>query len=250
MRAIKKTFDVLELFLNDKDEFSLSELSKLSGINKTTVSRITSMLVKLGYLRQREKRGKYSLGTKFLDFSGYIKTRIGIRDIAIPYLNKLSQLVGESVIMAIWDGREAVIHETFHANHFLQVVPDEGTRMPLHSTAVGKIIIAGMTEEEFQRYFKGRTLEHTTPNTITDLNDIIKHTIIVRREDIAFDDEEYSIGVRGVSAGLRNNRENIIGAVGVLGPSVRLTHDRMREIVPAIKNCAMQISRELGYKGK
>jgi len=84
MKAIKKTFDVLELFLNDKDEISLSDLSKLSGINKTTVSRITSTLVKLGYLRQRERRGKYSLGTKFLDFSGYIKTKIRIRDMAIP----------------------------------------------------------------------------------------------------------------------------------------------------------------------
>ena len=90
MEAIQKTFAVLELFLSTKDEMSLSELSQLSGINKTTVSRITSTLVKLGYLSQREKRGKYSLGMRFLDFSGFIKTRIKIRDTIRFMANLLS----------------------------------------------------------------------------------------------------------------------------------------------------------------
>jgi len=249
MEAIKKTFAVLELFLNNKEEISLLELSRLSGINKTTVSRITSALVKLGYLKQREKRGKYSLGTKFLDFSGFVKTRIKIRDIAIPHLIKLGQLVKESVMVAIWDGREAITHETFHANHFLKVAPDEGTRIPLHSTAVGKVIIADMSEEEFQRYFHENALEQYTSNTITDLNDLKKHIIIVKQEEVAFDDEEYALGVRGVAAALRNNDDSVIGAIGVLGPSVRLTRARMREIVPAVKSCALEISKELGYKG-
>ena len=250
MEAIQKTFAVLELFLSTKDEMSLSELSQLSGINKTTVSRITSTLVKLGYLSQREKRGKYSLGMRFLDFSGFIKTRIRIRDIAISYLNRLSRLLGESVILTIWDGKEAIIHESFHANHFLQVVPDEGTRIPLHSTAVGKIIMAGMTEEEFRAYFNGRTLERTTPNTITDLDTIKQHTLIVQQEGVASEYEEYAAGVSGVAVGLRNNRGKTIGAVGVLGPSARLTPERIGEITPAVCNCAGEISRKLGYQGK
>ncbi len=249
MKSLQKAIDILELFLGNEDEISLSELAKSSGFNKSTVNRIASIFVKRGYLKQRERRGKYSLGMRFLDFSGAIKSRIRVRDVAIPCLIKLSRMVNESVIMAVWDGREAVITETFHANQSLKVVPDEGTTIPLHSTSSGKIILAYMKDEEFERYYKSKNLERNTPNTIADLNDLKKHIMIVKQEGVAFDDEEFSIGVRSVSAALRNNEGNVVGSIGVLGPSVRLTRVRMRENVPAVRNCALEISRELGYKG-
>ncbi len=250
MKSINKTLDILELFINGEIEISLSDLADKSGLNKSTVSRITSTLVQRGYLVQKEKRGKYSLGMKFLDFSGIIKSRIKIRDVAIPHLIKLSQQVNESVLLALWDGEATVLSETIHANYPLRVVPDEGTRVPLHSTGVGKIILANMTEEEFERYFKNRTLERYTPNTITDLNDLKKHIMLVKQEGLSFDDEEYFPGVRNVSAAIKNSDRKAIAAFGVIGPSVRLTRARISEIAPAVKNCALEISRELGYTGE
>lgn len=250
MKSLQKSIDILELFLDNEVEISLSDLSKLSGFNKSTVNRIASTLVKRGYLKQRDKRGKYSLGMKFLDFSGVIKNRIRVRDVAIPYLMNLSRLVNESVIMAIWDGREAVITETFHANQALKVVPDEGSTIPLHCTASGKIILANMADEELKRYYNNKSLERHTPNTITALNDLKKHIIVVKQEGIAFDDEEFAVGVRGVSAAIINAEGHVIGSAGVVGPSVRLTRDKMRESIPDVKSCALEISRGVGWKGE
>jgi DNA-binding IclR family transcriptional regulator len=247
MKVLINTFAILDLFLRNGSEISLDELTKLSGINKTTVSRIVSNLVDHGYLMQREKRGKYSLGFKYFDFTGYIKNQMKVRDIAIPFLMKLTRQFDESVIMAVWKGGTAVLTETFQASHPLKVVPDEGAGLALHSTSLGKSILANIGTSELEKIYRNQTLERFTPNTITDLDDLKKHLIIVKREGVAFDDEENTFGVRSVAAELRGLGGSIVGSIGVIGPSVRMTRAQMREYVLPVKSCAMEISKALGY---
>lgn len=249
MKTINKAFDLLELFLDNGDELTLAELARLSRLNKSTVCRIAATMAKRGYLRQQGRRGAYSLGTKYLDFSGVVKKGLRVRDIAFPFLVELKNKINESVIMVLWDGKEAVIHEIFHSLHTLKVAPDEGTKMPLHCTASGKIILANLKARDFQKYSRDAKLELYTPNTIFDLKELRKQLVDVRLKGVAFDDEEFAAGVRGVSAGLKDNQGNIIGTIGAIAPSVRLSYTRAREIVPDIKSYALRISMELGYKG-
>jgi DNA-binding IclR family transcriptional regulator len=253
MKSLSKALDILELFWRHQDEISLTEMSALSGYNKTTIYRIVSTLVKRGYLQQEKRRGKYSLGTVFLEFSGIIKGKVKIRDIAIPHLIELSRLVNESVLIAVWDGKDGVFTETFHETSYsngpLKVIPEEGTSIPLHCTSMGKIIIANMTGDEFDRYFKDKKLESRTPNTVVDINVLRQQLLNIKREDIAYDDEEYSLGVRGVSSGIRNDHGKIVGAICIIGPSVRLSLATLKNLAPTVQKYAMRISRELGYHG-
>jgi IclR family KDG regulon transcriptional repressor len=253
IKSLSKALDILELFWRHQDEMSLTEMSVLSGYDRATIYRIASTLVKRGYLRQEKRRGKYSLGTVFLEFSGIIKGKIKIRDIAIPHLIELSRLVKESVLIALWDGNDSIFTETFHETSYsngpLKVIPEEGTSIPLHCTSLGKIIIANMRDDELNKYFKDKQLESRTPNSIVDINILMRQLPIIKREDIAYDDEEYSLGVRGVSSGIRNDQGKIIGAICVIGPSVRLSLDALKNISPTVQKYAMRISRELGYRG-
>ncbi len=98
MKSLSKALDILELFLDTKEEMGVSEIARLTGLNKATISRIATYLTNRNYLAQSEKRGKYFLGTQFLSFSKVIKDRIKIRDIAMPYIAKLSKSVDESVV--------------------------------------------------------------------------------------------------------------------------------------------------------
>jgi IclR family KDG regulon transcriptional repressor len=252
MKSLTKALDILDLFLDNQGELALYQITKLSGLNKTTVSRIVSTLVRHGYLKQKEKRGKYSLGTIYLGFSGVVKSKLQLRSIVIPYLTKLSQQTHESVIIAYGDGTEEVFTETFQdtsqRGNLLTIVPPEGTRMPLHSTATGKILLAYMSDEELEEYFKNKNLRHFTPNTIVNINDMRNHLIIVRQEEVAFDDEEFSLGVRGVAARIRDSEGKIVGSFAVLAPSVRLTRAGMRELAPDVKSYADEISRALGFR--
>jgi IclR family KDG regulon transcriptional repressor len=245
---IKKAFSILELFLDHGDELALEDISRLSGLNKPTARRIALSLVECGYLRQPVNRGKYSLGMKFLDFSGSIKMHNSIIRVAAPHLMQLKEQVNESVTMAVWDGRNTALCQSFLADHPLKVVPDEGSRLVLHATSVGKAAIAELPDDELKMYV-GNSLRRFTTNTITDINDLKKHLMIIREEGVAFDDEEYDLGIRSVGAALKNGEGEVVGAISILGPSVRLTHAKLQEYVPIVKKCALEISRELGYPG-
>ncbi|MBP1706377.1 MAG: IclR family transcriptional regulator [Chloroflexi bacterium] len=250
MKSLNKAIDVLELFLNGEDEMRLSELAQLSGLDKATVDRIVTAWASRGYLRQHKARGKYSLGMRFLDFSGLIKKRNTIRNMAMPYMIKLSQLTRESVMLSILDRNIADYCEMVPASHPLRIVPDEGSSFPLYCTAIGKAFLAAMTEEELENYLHSTELKAYTANTLTEVNQLKTHLMVVAKEGVAFDDEEYFLGIRSVAAGIKDGEGKTLAAIGVLGPTIRLTRRHMLEIVPDVKNCALEISNQLVYRDK
>jgi len=251
MKSLAKTFDILDLFLKGNYSLSVTEISTILSLNKTTVSRILSKLENRGYVRQVEKRGKFVLGTIFLEFSGIVKSHLRLREVALPFLFELNQLVKESVIIAFWNMREDVVTETIHETSYtespLKVVPDEGISIPLFCTCLGKIILADMSEDELNKYFQNNTLTRRTTKTITNIESLKKQLDVVRNEGIAFDDEEYAIGVIGIASGIKDSEGKIAGSVGILAPSARQSTTRMMEFAPVIKKYAYDISRQLGY---
>ena len=96
MQTVEKALDILEVFLKQEDEVGIAALANLSRLNISTAHRITSLLVKRGYLNQRQKRGKYYLGPKLLEFGSIVKSRVKVRDIALPFLQELNKVVDES----------------------------------------------------------------------------------------------------------------------------------------------------------
>ncbi len=254
MKSLLKSLDVLELFLKGADELALAEIASLSNIHKTSVSRIVSSLVSRGYLKQKEKRGKYSLGTIYFEYTGLIKSRTRLRATAIPHLVQLSQSVNESVIIAYksgFDSIENVYTETFHEksapNTLLKVSPDEGMSLSLHSTSLGKVLLASLSEQGLQRYIDSHPLRNFTANTVTEPAELKKQLAQVRQNGVAYDNEEYSLGVKGVAAGIRNGDGNTVGAIGILAPTVRTDTSRMKQLTPIVKTVADSISREAGY---
>jgi DNA-binding IclR family transcriptional regulator len=245
VKIINKVSSVLDLFLDGSESLSLEEMSRLSRINKPNLRRVVNSLVECNLLEQPKKRGNYSLGMKFFDFTGAIRKNNRVIDIARPHLIKLSKTINETVTMAIWYGTRGVLCQSIHADRPLTVIPDEGTRLSMHNTSMGKAILAEMTDAELNGFFP-HGLVSFTPNTIIDLNNLKKNLMGVRQEGVAFDDEEFALGVRGAAMALKNSGRNVIGAVGIIGPSVRLTHLKLREYIPFINDCALEISKELG----
>lgn len=240
---------MLNLFLTNDGELSLEDIARLSGLHKSTARRIVFSLIECGFLRQPRKRGKYSLGMKFLDYAQTVKKTNPIMDIAAPHLTEMGQMIDETVSLAVWDGRTAIICQSIHPSHPLRVTSYEGTLAGLHYNSLGKAILAELSEEELNRLLTN-DLTRYTHNTITDINDLKKQLIMIRQEGVAIDDEEGFLGIRGIAATLRNNEGNVVGSITILGPSIRLTREKLRECVPIVKETALRISRALGYSGR
>jgi DNA-binding IclR family transcriptional regulator len=247
MNLIKKAFDILDIFLDHGPELSLEEMSKLSGINKATTRRIAVMLIQTGCLKQPVKRGKYSLGMRFLDFSGVIKKNNGVIDVASPILTKISRKMNESLGIALWDGVNAALCHFFLVDRLLKVVPDEGTKLGMYYSSMGKMILSELPEADQQRYLNGKFISYTE-NTINSREKLKQALIKIKKDGYAFDDEEYAIGVRGVAVPLKNSRGELLGSIGMIGPSARLSSFALKEWVPILSHCAAEISRQLDFR--
>ena len=247
MDSINKAFEIFEVFLKNEDELSINNIAKLSGINSGTVHRITSILVKRGYVVQPKRRGKYSLSTaKLVDFAKIVQQKLKIKSIAAPYLRKLSHTVDEAVAMANLLGNVAFNIAIINPDHIINLRPDSAT-LSLYSTGLGKIFLAYMSEKELDSYANSVTLKPRTPNTVIKIEELKRQLKQIRRDGIAFEDEEHELGIRTVSAPVRDWEDNVAAAISVVGPSVRMTKQRMREIAPIVKNYALKISHAMGY---
>jgi DNA-binding IclR family transcriptional regulator len=249
MSVLDKVNDILNLFLDLETELSLDEISARTRLNKTTARRLAISMIKAGWLRQPQPRKKYSLGMKFLDYAQALKRETPIVAIAQPLLAELGRVTDETVSLAVWDGKTAAICLSIHPNHPLRVTSYEGTMLVLHHSSLGKALLAELSDAEVTGMFH-HPLRRFTPNTITDIDSLLNHLRIVRKEGVAIDDEEGYEGVRGIAATIKVNGKVVMGAITVLGPSTRITREKVAEFIPIVKDCAARISNALSGKSE
>ena len=218
MKSITKALNILELFLDNKDEIVLGDIAKSTGLEKTNVCRIVSVLTAHGFLKQPKKRGKYSLGVRFLDMGGALRNRDESGDGGISYIYELFRLLGETVAFVEWEGSRGLPSKAFDYSFSLKVTPVDWQQAPLHCTCLGKILLISMSGEELNKYYKSNSFEKYTPNTITDIDKLKAHLSIIKREGIAFDNEERTLGISGLAAAVRNKEGETTGAIYVIGP--------------------------------
>jgi DNA-binding IclR family transcriptional regulator len=252
MELVDRVFNILELFRDqndNKEALSITELSKLSGYSPAVTHRIVTSLVKRGYVIQKEKRGKYSLGLKFLEFSYVIRKNIEIANIADPFLLDLNKEADEAVTLAILDSNEILVIERLDVSHDLNVSGAVGKRAPLHSTAIGKLFLAHMSHKERETFFKGDTIKKHTKNTITDFEEMEKELDLFRVEGCTFDREETALGVWSVAAPVYNFAGKIATGVAIVAPTIRINDQNIKRMISLAKSCAANISRNMGYRG-
>jgi IclR family transcriptional regulator, KDG regulon repressor len=246
MKTVSRIFDILEVVAaNDVGELRLSEICEATGLRKATVNRIVTAMVKRGYMKQGKKRGKYSLNTKLISFNLQNQSYRVLQHIVSPYILRLSELIGESTILAIRQGDTTRAILTKNDIHPLTVNADQISENPMYATSIGKILLAFDSPEELKQYLKTTKLKKFTPNTITDANHLKTHLNMIKREGVAYDDEEFNLGIKGFAVPIRDKDDKESIALGILGPSVRLTRETITRILPEVKLCAKEISNAI-----
>jgi IclR family transcriptional regulator, KDG regulon repressor len=249
---IDKMFKILEMFLTDKAELTIKEILKASGLNKSIVYRNTKKLVRLGYLCQGHKKGRYSIGIKFYEFCGIAKSNLNnmqcFSNLMTPFMEDLRNIVNETISLGVLSENHALEIKFAEVDLSLKVDAPVGTKLPLYCTGLGKILLASMNDQEIDNYLDSINLSSFTKNTITDRDELLKSIQKIKKEGLAVDDEECVIGVRNLGAPIRDCNGNVIAALGIVGPSVRLTREKTKELKPILKNASLEISHKLGFR--
>lgn len=247
MKSLRKSISLLETFLDKGSrEMTLTELAEHTDMNISSAHGIVKVFVEKGYLIQNGKRGKYSLGLKLLEFSNAIRKGLRLRDVALPFMKHLCGLINESVSIAVLDKYTGTEIEVVEADQQLGVASFSGPNMPLYCTGLGRVLLADMSEVELEDYVEHVELIAYTPHTITDFEKIKQKLKVVKEKGYALDDQETVLGVRNLAAPIRYNDGKCVAALGIYGPSIRVTDQRVGELIIAVKEYAKKISMAMG----
>lgn len=247
--AVSRALDLIEFLADRGRPFGINELARELEIPVNSVFRILKCLENRGYVETESPSGGYQLSTQFFSLGMRLQSRFDLRRRAHPHLKALCQETGETSQIYILDGDSSIVLDcvTPEAPWFLQVVP--GTRMELHTSAFSKAILA-FTEEAAVLRLLPKRLAALTPNTLTDRDGLIAELAEVRRTGLAFDREEYSLGVYCIGAPVFDVQGNVVAGAGVTGLVSRFRSEDLPRIEQQVLHCAQQIASAIGHDGR
>ncbi len=246
--AVERTIAILEAVAGRATGLSNAEISRKLQIPKSSASYILRALEKRGYLRRERDNGKYRLGVKVLSLGRGALSGLDVREIALPVMRLLMQHSGMTSHLAILDGSEAVYVEKVDSGGFIKMNTWIGRRMEVHSTSVGKALVAYLPESQVTGILRQRGLSRRTPRTITSTARFLRDLHRVRELGYALDDEENTVGVRCIGAPIFNAAGEVEASLNVTGTTQQINEQTLPRIADMVKEAARRISSQLGYR--
>jgi IclR family acetate operon transcriptional repressor len=244
--AVERAVLVLRTLGSDDRGRRLSELSRELGLSKSTLSGLLSTLERYGLVERDPDSRVFHLGIGLLDLGGAVLRRLDLRALAHPSLRRLAEASGETAILHVRDGEEAVIADRSEPAGQLMVVAPLGHRLPPFAGSVAKAILATLPEQEAAALVRSRPLPAFTPRSITAPDRYLAELARARADGYALEDDEYLAGVHAVSAAILDAGGRAVGTLSVAAVRARVTGERIRELGPVVAGAARDVSRRLG----
>ncbi|MCC7353348.1 MAG: IclR family transcriptional regulator [Anaerolineae bacterium] len=248
IQSLARGLDILTTLAESDRPMGVTEIAQALNVDKSTAFRLLSTLANRGFVAQEPDTRRYRPDLRIVELSRRVLDRIELRSIAKPPLKRLQRLTGESAHLAVLADGRAVYIDQEESNATLSVNAEIGRQAPAHCTAIGKSLIAYMSQEELSHFLGAEGLTRYTPRTITTLRELIPHLESVRERGYAVDDEEFDAGVRCLAAPIRDYRRKVIASIGISGPASRMTLDRMPELGVVVVKTAEEVSRLIGHR--
>lgn len=247
--AVERALNILEAAAHRREGLTNSEISRKLAIPKSSASYILRTLERRGYLRRDADTGRYRLGLKILSLGGDAQANLDLADVALPFMRSLVERVHLTVHLAVLDQGEAVYVEKVEAPGFFKVNTWVGRRMFLHSTSVGKSLLAWLPKHDVEAIVRQQGMKKRTPKTIVTISRLLADLEHVREQGYSVDDEENSLGARCLGAPIFDAAGNVTAALGASGTLTQVDEGNIPRIVEALKETARRISRQLHRSG-
>lgn len=245
IQSLARGVQIIDLLVNSCRPHSITELAAALELDKSSVSRLVRTLENYGYVQKANGSRKYTIGKRMFAIGLQLTNRHAVRETAKPYLDYLATVTGECAHIGVYSAGKALVTDDVQSEtSLLRVIGKSGRHINLHNTAVGKGLVAYgdfPIPEEFPAL---------TPRTITDPELFAEELQRVREQGYALDDEENEPGVRCIAAPVFDMVGVTVASVGISGPTVRVTDERIEQLACAVKEVAQRLSRELGFRGE
>lgn len=246
VQSVDRALDILELLSYHVEGLSIKEISEALDYHKSTVHRLLGTLIQKGYVSQNQKTAHYHVTLKLFQLGSRKVEKLDLIQLSKPYLNKLARISGEVVHLVLRDQQDIIYVDKVEGDQIIRMHSHIGQRRPMYCTAVGKAILSTLPVEEVEKVFVNSTIEALTEKTITTIDQLLQERELIIRKGYALDQEENEIGVTCVAVAIVGMDGMSQGAISISGPTQRMV-DKTQEYGEQLKNCAREISKELGY---
>lgn len=241
IQSLERGLAVINSFSRDRQTQTLSEVAQQAGLTRATARRILLTLTELGYVRQNG-RG-FALTPRVLDLGYSFLSSFRVVELAQQPMERLVDEVKESSSMSILDNTEIVYVARVPTTRIMTIALALGSRLPVYPTSMGRVLLAGSSDDEISDYLAKTELRRLTPHTITDVSELWEKLEEVRAQGFALVDQELEEGVRSIAAPITNSRGDVIAAMNISCHAARVTVGRMKsEFKPRLIATAEEIS--------
>ncbi|WP_214808103.1 IclR family transcriptional regulator [Exiguobacterium sp. s102] len=248
VQSLERALTILNKLSEYPDGLKISQLTEQLDLSKSTIHRLLTTLGSMNYIAKDAETNKYKLGLQILFLSRNISDSNEIIRAAKPFIEKLSKDINETVHLCIEDRGEIVYIDKIESNHTVRMFSRIGTRGQMYCTAVGKILLSGVTPSYFEEVVEKIDFAPRTPNTITSQGEFRLEIEKVKQQQYALDNIENEEGIRCIAAPIYNHKGEIIASFSVSGPSNRVTMDMIEDtLINKMKDTSLNISQTLGF---
>lgn len=246
--SLRRGLRILDLFSAAEHGLTASQVVKLSGLPVSTVHRFLVNFESTGFLTY-DPAGTYHLGIACVTIGQAALAQLDIRRLSVPHLREINRQTRETIHLTLRHELSAVYVEKIDSPEPLRIHSRIGKAVPLHSSAVGKVLLAYLDDGAQDEILAKLDFRRLTPNTIGSSQELKTHLARVRRAGYAMDLEENEPHIRCIAAPVWDHSGGVCASLSVTGPSVRMPMSRLRELVPLVQQTGLKISLELGYRG-
>lgn len=246
VQALDKALTILEHLATIDGDVDLSSLAGALNLPKTTLLRLLTTLRRRSFVQQDEQSRRFRLGWALVHLGKAATRACNLVAIAHSHLETLARQTGETANLVLPDGERVVYIDQVVSRSIIRGVPSVGSRLGLHCTAAGKVLLGFRAQEEIRQTLRGLRLRRMTPKTITDPAKLRRELNRVRLQGFAIDDEETELGGCCVAAPVYGRERRVLAAVSIMGPTQRVNSGSIPRFAKMVRVAAWEISRALG----
>lgn len=249
VQSLDRGLSVIRSFDLDNPELTLSEVARRTNLTRAAARRFLLTLEHLGYIRSDGKQ--FSLRPRVLELGYAYLSSLGLPEVAMPHLEQLVAEVQLSSSVSVLDEQDIIYVARVMTRRIMSVNINVGTRLPAVSTSMGRVLLAGLSEDELTAFLDGVELVAHTPATTVDpaaLRTVIHE---VRDNGWAFVDQELEQGLRAIAVPLRDGQGQTVAAMNLSAPSVTFSADEVVErFLPALRAHAQRVEEDFAAVGR
>jgi DNA-binding IclR family transcriptional regulator len=248
VQVLDRAAGILQVLADARSALPPADIARKLVLHKSTLHRLLAALEQLGYIRKQPGDGRFGLGLKLFELGSHAVATLNLHSYGQPLVDDLVAETGETAHLCIMDDGHMVSVLIAESSRTVRTPATVGRRTPMHCTAVGKSMLANVSDRIRDTVLAKYPRRAYTRRTLVTRAAVMAELARVRARGYALDDEEIEEGLRCIGAPVRNHSGLVIAAVSIAGPAFRLSRKRIPALARVVIDGAARLSADLGYR--